>query len=460
MRTSTSLTWTGITAGDGGPCAVDPQNHNLVLGSVDYASVFRTTNGFESAPIFVFGTDPSTCTAGAPGCGDRVGFIAPLTGDPSTPSTFYVGTYRVYKTGDGGLTWSAISADLTAGTASVTCPDASFSPLDDALTVVTVAPSAPHTLYTGSQAGLIFVTTDGGGTWTRADKAPLPGRWVSGLAVDPRDPLTVFASFSGFDAATPGAPGHVFRSQDGGQTWQPRDIPADVPVDTLFAHPVGSDLLYAGTDAGILATTDGGQTWFTFDDGLPNVAVYALVYQRTAGALVAGTFGRSAWSRALVPGTLLATPAALSFTAQVGGAAPAAQALAVTNSDAYGSILGFTVASRAPWLSVDVTSGQAAGATPVAVNASADPSQEAAGAYDTTLTLTPINGGAAVSIPVHLTVTAAPSPPPPAPAKKSGCGCRVPADPEGAGSAAIVALAVAALARRRRGRVNPGPPLI
>ena len=423
MRTGTSLTWTGVSSGDGGYCAVDPKNPKLVLGSTDYGSVFRTTTGFKGTPSFVFETDPSTCTAGAPGCGDRVGFIAPLVGDPSTAGTFYVGTHRLYKTVNGGTKWTAVSADLTAGKSSVTCPDASFQPFDDTLTNITVAPSAPGTIYTGSQTGVISVTTDGGGTWTRVDKPPLPGRWVSGLAVDPRDPLTVFASFSGFDDATPGAPGHVFRSQDGGQTWEPRDIPADVPVDTLLAHPVGSDLLYAGTDAGLLVTTDGGRSWVTFDDGLPSVAVYALVYQRASGTLVAGTFGRSAWSRTFVPAALAAAPAALTFTAQTGGAAPAPQAVGVTNGDPYGSIVGFTVTSGAPWLTVDVSSGQAAGATPVNVNASADPSQQAVGGYDTTLTIAPTAGGTALSIPVHLTVTAAPT----SPAARAGEeGMRVP----------------------------------
>jgi MYXO-CTERM domain-containing protein len=452
MRMGTSLTWRGLISGDGGPCAVDPKNPMLVLGSGDSASLFRTTNGFKGMPAFVFNTNPAVCQAGDPGCGDRVSFIAPLVGDPSTSGTFYVGTSAVYKSTAGGAvsTWKAVSPDLTAGAMSVTCPNASaFPPLDDALTVIAVAPSAPGTLYTGSQSGRISITVDGGGTWKRIDKAPLPGRWVSAIAVDPRDPLTVFAAFSGFDAATPKTPGHVFRSSDGGQTWQPRDIGVDVPVDTLLAHPVGSDLLYAGTDAGVLVTLDGGQSWLPFDDGLPQAAVYALVFHRAAGALVAGTFGRSAWERTFTPGALGAAPAMLTFTAEVGGAAPAAQPVQVSNGDVYGSIVSFTVTSGAPWLTVDVSAADAAGATPVTVNASADPTQVTTGTFDTALTIAPTGGGAPLTVPVHFTVTTPPPPPPPK--KKSGCGCRIPSEPEaGAGAAAIVLVAALALARRRR----------
>lgn len=446
MRPGASMTWKGTVSGDGGPCAVDPTNPLLVLGSVDGASIFRTANGFKGTPAFVFSTDPSTCTAGHPGCGDRVSFIAPLVGDPATAGTFYVGTHRLYKSTNGGTKWAAVSDDLTAGSSSVKCPDAKeFSKLDDALTVIAVAPGDPRTIYTGSQAGVVSATSDGGTTWTRVDKAPLPGRWVSGIAIDPRDPRTVYAAFSGFDDATPGAPGHVFRSSDGGHTWEPRDIPADVPVDALLAHPVGSDLLYAGTDAGVLVTTDGGKSWTPFDDGLPRAAVYALVYQRTAGALVAGTFGRSAWRRTFTPGTLGVVPVKLAFSTVVGGAAPGAQAVGVSNSDVYGSIVGFTVTSGAPWATVDVGSGEAAGATPAPLKVSVDPSGKAVGQYDTTVTITPAGGGAAIAVAVHLTVTA----PPPPPAKKGGCGCRAAGEPGEGGAAAIALLALAGMARRR-----------
>jgi MYXO-CTERM domain-containing protein len=454
MRASSSLTWTGLSAGDGGPCAVDPKNPKLVLVSGAEATIFRTLDGFAGDPILAFTTDPADCSSGAPGCGDRTGFIAPLAGDPSTSGTFYVGTYRVYQTKDGGAKWSAVSGDLTAGASSMKCPNASFAPLDDALSVLAVAPSAPGTIYAGSQTGVLSVTTNGGQTWTRVDKPPLPGRWISGLAIDPGDSKTVFASFSGFDAATPAAPGHVFRSTDGGQTWALRDIPADVPVDSLLGHPVGSGLLYAGTDAGLLVTTDGGQTWTSFDDGLPNAPVYALVYQRPAGALLAGTFGRSAWSRTFVPGTLSASPPTLTFTAVTGMPAPPAQPVAVSQDDVWGSIVGFTVTPGAAWLSVDAGSGAAAGATPVTVNASVDAGQLAAGGYDTTLAVTPSGGGTAISIPVHLTVKTLPGVPPSAvlpaaPAKKGGCGCRAAGEDRG-GEGWIAVLGVAALLWRRR----------
>jgi photosystem II stability/assembly factor-like uncharacterized protein len=447
----TSSGWRAVVAADGGPCAVDPHNPTNVLAATEYAVIARTTTAFKITPEFVFDADPGSCQMGEPGCGDRVTFIAPVTVDPSTKGTFYVGTYRVWKSDAGGSesSWKAISDDLTAGAKSIQCAEASsFKMLDDGLTVITVAPSAPGVIYTGSQSGRVFGTKDGGATWTRLDKPPLPARWVSGIAVDPRDPSIVFASFSGFGDNTPNTPGHVFRSTDGGATWALRDIEDDAPVDTLIAHPVASDLLYAGTDAGVLVTTDGGKSWSALGDGLPHVPVYALVYHRAASALYAGTFGRSAWSVGLPQGAITASPMKLAFTAAAGAAAPPAQAVSISAADPRGGITHFTVAAADSWATVDVTAGDAAGAAPIKTNVTVTPGKLAAGDHDTTITITP-DGGTPVTVPVRLTIT-----PPTAPPKsEGGCACRAGAAEGDDAWPALLPLAAIALIRARRKRL-------
>jgi MYXO-CTERM domain-containing protein len=437
------LTWVGVVAADGGPCAVDPSDPMKILGSTEGASVLLTTTGFSTPPSYVFDADTS-CQPLDPGCGDRVGFIAPLAGDPSTPGTYYVGTFRVWKTDDGGNGWKPMSDDVTAGKMTVDCSHVTTVELDDVLTTLVVAPSSPTTIYTGSQAGAIFATTDGGTTWTRMDKAPLPARWISGIAVDPIDPKTLFVSFSGFDAATPGRPGHVFRSTDGGNTWAPRDVGMDIPVDTLIAHPVAKDLLYAGTDFGALVSTDAGATWSVLGTGLPNAPVYALAYRPKPGALAAGTFGRSAWSITFGPGGLAAAPTDLAFTMTAGGAAPAAETVQITDTDTLGSVVPFTVKGDAPWLDVSPKSGTAAGAGAVTLHATVTAGQKA-GTHTATLTLTP-QGGTPVTIPVTLTVNAIPTT-----SQGGGCGCRAAGEADApAWSAALAGAAIAALRRKAR----------
>lgn len=448
-RTTTG--WRGIVAADGGPCAVDSGDPNIVLASTEYASIVRTKNAFSTTPSFVFAAEASQCKPGAPGCGDRTTFIAPLVSDPSTPGTFYVGTYRVFKTAEGGVasSWKAVSPDLTAGEVSVACPDAqSFGKLDDGLTTIAVAPGAPGVLYTGSQSGRMFTTKDGGANWTRIDKAPLPGRWVTAIAVDPRDPAIVFASFSGFGDNTPGAPGHVFRSADGGSTWELRDIPADTPVNSLVAHSLASDLLYAGTDGGVLVTTDGGKSWEPLGNGFPSVPVFALVYQRTASTLVAGTFGRSAWSAPLPVGAITVSPAQLTFAAEK-GTSPAAQSIGVSTDDPRGGISKYAVVASAAWLTVDRASGEAAGAAPQMVKVTATPGDLGVGDHEATITITPEGGGAPLTVPVKLTLTKATKPVD----EEGGCGCRVVGErSEGAWRLLAAAALVAGLGALRRSK--------
>src|SRR5262249_54898889 len=153
------------------------------------------------------------------------------------------------------------------------------------------APTDPQIIYTGSAAGVLSATFDDGKTWHRVDKPPLPSRFLSGLGVDPLDPKTVYASFSGFNANTPAAKGHGFRPFDGGGTWGSVDIPMDTPVNTLLAHPTIEGILYAGTDFGVLASNTGGVSWVPLGKGLPSAAVYAMSFRDSTPSLVAATDG-------------------------------------------------------------------------------------------------------------------------------------------------------------------------
>lgn len=178
--------WDSVTTGDGGPCAVDAGDPSVVLVSTQYASIARSTRKFDGGD-YRYTFDAS---------GQRAPFIAPLVADPGTAHRFYVGTYRLLRSDDGGQTWAAISDDLTAGEGQPTCFGEAWGGADDVLSAIAVAPSDANTVYTGSEVGEIAYTHDGGATWTHIGReGVLPPRWVTSLAVDAVDADVVYAGF-------------------------------------------------------------------------------------------------------------------------------------------------------------------------------------------------------------------------------------------------------------------------
>src|SRR5262249_39396373 len=120
------------------------------------------------------------------------------------------------------------------------------------------------------------------------------------IVVDPLNPQVAYVAYSGFDATGSGK-GHVFRTTDGGRTFQDLtgQLP-DMPVNTLLIDPdsVGTStarVLFAGTDVGVFRRLDGAD-WEPFGSGLPPVVVNRLAYHAATNQLLAATYGRGVWA--------------------------------------------------------------------------------------------------------------------------------------------------------------------
>ncbi len=261
---STGNTYSVTLGGDGFWAAYQRNNPNTVLGEAYYALVYRSTNGGSSwSFVFNGSNDP------------RSPWSAPLVNDPNNPSTFYVGTIYVYRSTNSGLSWSSISGDLTRGSGS--------------LSVIAIAPSNSNVIYTGSDDGAVFVTTNGGSSWT-ARYSGLPTRSIGGIAVDPGDPGTVYVGLQGFGT------GHIYKSTNYGVTWTniSGNLP-DTPVNFLIVNPVGPNMLIAATDSGVFVTTDGGTVWARLGTGLPSTPCLHLRANAGTGYLYVATYGRGIW---------------------------------------------------------------------------------------------------------------------------------------------------------------------
>ncbi|MBN1793429.1 MAG: hypothetical protein JW844_00515 [Candidatus Omnitrophica bacterium] len=160
-----------------------------------------------------------------------------------------------------------------------------------------VDPRDPGTVYAGSDVGGIFKSTDGGASW-HASNIGLKNDFIRDIVIDPDNPDVIYAA----------TPGGVHKSVDRGETWTvlrngfpPVAAHAfSSPVNTIAIDPRNSSVLYAGVGrrdkegAGtIYKSTDGGGHWWIVNaDGTihPRAVIYSIcVHPVDTGVLYAGT---------------------------------------------------------------------------------------------------------------------------------------------------------------------------
>ena len=292
--------------GGDGMHAIFEDDHTLVVssqngatGRVDLDTMQRQLIG----PV----TPPDKPGSGQTGY--RWYWTAPLIVSQFNPNTLYTGAQQVFRSDDRGVNWRPISPDLTANIDRETLammgtqvPPRALSRHDgqanfSALTVIAESPLDRNVLYTGSDDGTLQRTRDGGQHWTNltANIAhPSPMLNISGIVASKHAAGRVYVTLDGHynDLYDP----FVFVSEDYGQTW--RAIGGGLPqvsVHRIREHPGNPNLLVVGTETGVYASFDRGGRWTTLGSNLPRVPVYDLLFQERAGALVAGTHGRSIW---------------------------------------------------------------------------------------------------------------------------------------------------------------------
>ena len=110
-----------------------------------------------------------------------------------------------------------------------------------------IDPRNPRTIYVSE--GLVYKTTDGGQTWTKA-QAGLPDCCSLGpLAIDPQDSSTLY--YAGWDDKTKTSA--VFRSTNAGASWSSVSKGLAGTLYSLNIDPHHAGTLYAGTSSGLFA---------------------------------------------------------------------------------------------------------------------------------------------------------------------------------------------------------------
>ena len=210
----------------------------------------------------------------------RGGRTVAVSGVPSQQNVFYMAPNNggVWKTTDYGLTWHPIFDSQATGS----------------IGALAVAPSDPKVIYVGSGEGLqrpdlstgdgIYKSIDAGETWQHLGLRE--GRQIGALVIDPRDANRIFVAVLGHPYG-PNPERGVYRSIDGGQTFErvlfkdentgaiglaidPRN-PQTVYADLWAARQAPWEYAneYQGPGSGLYKSVDGGTTWKELTRGLP-----------------------------------------------------------------------------------------------------------------------------------------------------------------------------------------------
>ena len=205
----------------------------------------------------------------------RGGRSAAVTGVPGKPNLFYFGGTGggVWRTHDGGSNWENIS-------------DGSFG---GSIGAVAVSEFDPNVIYVGggektvrgnvSHGYGVWKSTDAGKTWQQ--KGLADSRHISRIRIHPKNPDLVYAAVMG-NLFAPSATRGVYRSKDGGETWEKILFVSDeVGAVDLLLDPNNARIIYAsswrvkrtpyslssgGEGSALWKSTDGGDTWTSLVD--------------------------------------------------------------------------------------------------------------------------------------------------------------------------------------------------
>ncbi|HEX7486279.1 MAG TPA: hypothetical protein VF332_09015, partial [Vicinamibacterales bacterium] len=264
-------TWTFVglkDVGQIGAVKVDPQDPDRAFvaalghpfGPNPERGVFRTTDGGKTWKNVLF-------------INDRTGVVS-LAMNPSNPNELYAGAWRgerrpwtiisggpaseggIYKTTDGGATWSHLTTGL---------PQKLIGKVG-----VDLAPSNPKRVFAileapDAEAG-VYRSDDAGATWQQVSgQASLIARpfYYTYIDVDPKDENTVYVNDLAF-----------WKSTDGGKSWRSQPTPHG-DNHGMWINPDNPDIFIQSNDGGANVTLNGGRTWSTILNQ-PTAEIYAV----------------------------------------------------------------------------------------------------------------------------------------------------------------------------------------
>lgn len=250
--------WVDWLGADGMDNVISPTNAAVSVGTSQYGNIYKTTN-----------SGGSYSNLSRPNTGN---WVTPLVAHPTHQDTIWGGWTGVYRSSNGGTSWTAISSGVIT------------------VTVDVLEVSKANTRYIWATKGTtIYRTTDGGATWSTVT-APSS---VTSIYSSKYNPNLIWITCNS-------ATNRVYRSDNGGTTWV--NLSTGLPSVSARSVVVDEDALetvYVGMNIGVYYRDSAGKVWAEHGTGLPLVAVNEVEIQKSGGKLRVATYGRGVWESGL-----------------------------------------------------------------------------------------------------------------------------------------------------------------
>jgi photosystem II stability/assembly factor-like uncharacterized protein len=298
--------WYMLSWGDGFYAQVEPTDFNIVytesqngnLSRIDLRTGQRRSirprgNNIGNMEAY-YPSEGGQQQAGGGGFGGRSSlrfdWNSPVMISQHNPTLVYFAGNHLFKSLNRGDNWMIISPDLTLAPTKSDRKARAIVSIDE-------SPLNPDVLWAGSNDGNVWLTRDGGASWTRLNEN-IPGApheyWVKRVEASNHVEGRAYLVFDGHrnDDINP----YVFVTEDFGESWT--KISNNMPEGAVYVvredyH--NPNLLFAGTSYAVFISLNRGVSWTRFMNNMPTAPVHDLYIHPRDGDLIAGTHGRGAW---------------------------------------------------------------------------------------------------------------------------------------------------------------------
>jgi photosystem II stability/assembly factor-like uncharacterized protein len=225
----------------------------------------------------------------------------PIVSSPQNPRVLYMSHQQIFRSPDGGNSWSIISPDLTRKFTTVpstldapTVADSNGLPRRGVIYWIAPSPVRAHEIWAGTDDGLIWLTRNEGTSWLNVTPPQLtPWSKVGIIDASHFDAGTAYAAIDRhrLDDNHP----YIYKTHDSGAHWTAitNGIPSTESVNVVREDPRRRGLLYAGTERAVYVSFDDGSSWQSLQLNLPTTSMRDIVFN--GSDIVLATHGRAFW---------------------------------------------------------------------------------------------------------------------------------------------------------------------